>query len=63
MFRGNPPLVVCGYDRRVLVAVTVDTLPGNGGGRGVVSVNGKKVTLPATDEQVTQELGVPLRRD
>jgi hypothetical protein len=63
MFRENPPLVVCGYRRGVLVAVTVDTLPGNGGGPGVVSVNGKKVTLPATDEQITQALGPPLRRD
>ena len=63
MLRANPPLVVCLYENGVLTSVTMSTLPGNGGGPGVLSIDGKRVTLPTTDEAITRVLGPPLRRE
>ena len=62
MLRGNP-MVLCQYENGVLVNVTLSVLPGNGGGPGALSIDGKRVTLPATDEAITQVLGAPLRRE
>jgi hypothetical protein len=61
--RANPPMVACWYQGGVLAGVSVSTLSGNGGGPGTFSVNGKRLSLPATDEAITQALGEPLRRD
>ena len=63
VLRAKPPLVRCWYQGGVLVGVEVNTLPGNGGGPGVLSIDGKKVTLPSKDEGIIQALGQPLRRD
>jgi hypothetical protein len=63
MLRANPPIVRCYYQDRALVGVEINTLSGNGGGPGVFSVNGKRVSLPATHEAITLVLGGPLRRD
>jgi hypothetical protein len=61
--KANPPLVRCFYENGKLVGVEVNTLSGNGGGPGVFSVNGMKVSLPATDEAITAALGQPVKRD
>jgi hypothetical protein len=56
-------MVLCHYQRGALVGVSINTLSGNGGGPAVFSVGGKKISLPATDEEITRVLGGPLRRD
>jgi hypothetical protein len=59
LFRAGPPMVVCQYRGGALIGVGVSTLSGNGGGPGSLSVNGKRVTLPATDEAIVSVLGQP----
>jgi hypothetical protein len=46
-----------------LGSVSVSTLPGTRGGPVDVSVSGKRITLPGTDEAIPAALGPPLRRD
>lgn len=61
--RANPPLLRCFYRGGALASVEINTLSGNGGGPGVFSVDGKRVSLPATDEAITAALGPPVRRE
>src|SRR5437868_1770407 len=50
LLRGASAQVSCKYRGGALVGVSVSALPSSGGGPGVVSVAGKQVSLPATDE-------------
>jgi hypothetical protein len=61
--RTDNGILVCGYRGRALVAATVSTLPGNGGGPIAVSIGGKRFSLPATDEEIIAALGQPDQRD
>ena len=63
ILRANKALVCCSHRGGALVGVSVSALPGNGGGPITFSVDGKRVSLPATDEAITTALGPPVRRD
>ena len=63
VLRAGKGLACCSHQGGVLVGVSVSALPSAGGGPIVVSVGGKRTSLPATAEAITAALGQPLRRD
>ena len=63
MLRAGKGLVCCSYQGGVLVGASVGTLPSDGGGPVAISVGGKRLSVPATDAEITAALGQPLRRD
>jgi hypothetical protein len=63
ILRANNAMVCCSHRGGVLVGVSVSVLPGNGGGTITLRADGKRVSLPATDEAITTALGPPVRRD
>ena len=63
VLRASKGLVCCSHQGRVLVGVSVSALPSAGGGPIAVSVGGKRISLPATDETITAALRQPVRRD
>jgi hypothetical protein len=60
LLRAGNGMVCCGYQGGVLTGVSVS---GGSGGPIEFSVNGKRLSLPTTDEAVTAALGQPVRRD
>ena len=61
--RAGTGQVNCNYRGAALVGASVSTLSSAGSGPVALSVNGKRVILPATAEAITATLGQPLRRD